>query len=151
MSCLIHYDVQSVINVHVERPHPPAHPSSAVRRPFSSFTRRPLLTLSVLVRFHGCIPVNTKHLYNNVGPTSKTSGRFCINVMQMFCVYCDVYINNCSVDQENFCITSFYISFPLALLSRFHQHLSHDRGGSKGEVWGPTPPRGVYAYPPRGI
>ena len=30
-------------------------------------------------------PANTKHLYN-VGPTSSTLGRRCINVIQMFCV-----------------------------------------------------------------
>ena len=38
------------------------------------------------------IPVSTKHLYNinlyNVGPTSKTLGRRCINFIQMFCVCC---------------------------------------------------------------
>ena len=33
-------------------------------------------------------PANTKHLYN-VGPTSKTLGRRCINVIQMFCAYWD--------------------------------------------------------------
>ena len=35
------------------------------------------------------IPANTKHFYNNVGPTSKTLGRRCINAIQMFCVCWD--------------------------------------------------------------
>ena len=37
-------------------------------------------------------PVNTTHMYDlyNVGPTSKTLGRRCINVIQMFCVCWEV-------------------------------------------------------------
>ena len=42
------------------------------------------------------IPVNTKYLYiyhsYNVGPTSKTLRRRCINVIQKLCVYWDVDI-----------------------------------------------------------
>ena len=35
------------------------------------------------------------HLYN-VGPASKTLGRRCINVIQMFCIYWEVaYTNHC--------------------------------------------------------
>ena len=45
-----------------------------------------------------CIPNKSKtfvyHLYN-VGPTSKTLGRRCINVIQMFCVYWVAYIVLC--------------------------------------------------------
>ena len=47
------------------------------------------------VRGQGCppqwqLPKNTKHLYiilYNVGPTSKTLGRRCTNVIQIFCVF----------------------------------------------------------------
>ena len=45
----------------------------------------------------------------NVGPTSKTLGRRCINVIQMFCVCWDVFIQNQSQRQIDFDFASFKI------------------------------------------
>ena len=62
------------------------------------------------------------HLYN-VGPTSKTLGRRCINVIQMFCVcwertkkliYCTFHSNNLSISnniQKTFDVTCNIFSF----------------------------------------
>ena len=60
-------------------------------------------------------PANTKHLYNilyNVGPTSKTLGRRCTNVIQMFCV----------------CWVVIYFHLVFVLLDMFPENIKHNVG-----------------------